>query len=297
MLWQLLKATRPKQWIKNGIIFMALVFSANESWRPTEFASARGYVSRALLAFVLFCGVSAAIYLINDLLDLERDRLHPIKRRRPLASGRVAAPVALAAAIALLGTAIPLAVGFKPEFGLTAAGYAVAMVSYSLYWKHLVILDVLVIASGFVLRAIAGALAIEVPISPWLYVCTILAALFLAFGKRRAELTLLSDAGQHRKSLEQYSLPLLDQYLGVVAAASVISYSLYTFTATNLPRNHAMMLTIPFVLYGVFRYLYLIHRHNAGGAPEELLLSDGPLIITIVLWLATALTILVLYRG
>jgi len=181
--------------------------------------------------------------------------------------------------------------------GAVLVGYIVLMLSYTFALKHMVLMDMMAIGAGFVLRAMAGALAIDVPISPWLYVVTALGALFLVIHKRRAELTLLeSGAANHRPILEEYTAPLLDQMASLVTASTLISYGLYTFTAENLPENNAMMLTIPFVLYGLLRYLYLVHQRHEGGSPEEVLLRDWPLILDILLWLATASTVLVVFR-
>lgn len=281
----LVRAMRPKQWSKNVLLFFGLIFSV----RLFDLAS----LKLSLLAFALFCAVSSAIYLVNDLADIEKDRQHPIKRRRPLAAGVVRPTEAVAAAALLLAVAVPLSFTLNWLFGALVLTYLALMVAYSYVLKHLVLIDVFAIAAGFVIRAAAGAVAISVPISPWLYVCTILGALFLGLSKRRHELVLLEkDASNHRKILDEYSLTLLDQLIVIVTASTVMAYSLYTFSAENLPKNHAMMLTIPFVLYGIFRYLYLVHLKNAGGSPEDVLLRDRPLLLNIVLWLATAVGVL-----
>ncbi|MBI4497783.1 MAG: decaprenyl-phosphate phosphoribosyltransferase [Chloroflexi bacterium] len=296
--WALLQAMRPRQWTKNGTIFLALLFSVNQYWSPFDLVQATQLLVLTGAAFLVFCMLSSGEYLINDLADIDQDRLHPAKRLRPLASGRLRASVALAAAVVLLVGGIGLAFVLQRGFGIVATGYAVLMLAYTAVLKHTVILDVFTLAAGFVLRVVAGAVVIAVPISPWLYLCTVLGALFLGLAKRRHELTLLEQgATAHRPVLEEYSPRLLDQMIAVVTPSLVIAYSLYTFTAESLPRNHAMMLTIPFVLYGIFRYLYLVHNKQQGGRPEEVLLSDLPLIIDIVLWLATAGIILVLFRG
>jgi 4-hydroxybenzoate polyprenyltransferase len=294
----LVVALRPKQWLKNGLVFLAFGFSVGHAWAVQDLGSWLPLLGRALVAFVSFCAVASAAYLINDLHDIERDRHHPKKRRRPLASGALAPHVAVAAAVMLLlgGSAMALTLG--PLFTLSLAGYAALTFAYSFVLKHLVLLDLLGMAVGFVLRAVGGALAIEVPVSPWLYLCTLLGALFLAIAKRRAELTLLADgAAGHRPILAEYTTGLLDQMAGVVTSATVVAYALYTVTAANLPKNHAMLGTVPFVLYGIFRYMYLMHRHDAGGSPEDVLLHDRPLQVTVVLWVATAMAILALSRG
>ena len=294
----LLVSARPKQWTKNLIIFFALFFTVNESWAPEDPALALTWVGKATLAFVLFSGLSAAIYLVNDILDVEHDRRHPRKRSRPIASGELSIPVAWAAAAAL--TALGLGASFLLEtlFGWVALGYLVLMLVYSVVLKRLVLLDVFAISGGFVLRAVAGAAVLEAPISPWLYTCTGLGALLIALSKRRSELSVAGDnAGSQRDTLNRYSISLLDQFIAVVAPSTLLAYTLYTFTAPNLPENHAMMLTIPFVVYGLFRYMFLVHAKDLGESPEELLMTDAPLIASIVLWLATAATILLLFRG
>lgn len=273
----LLASVRPKQWTKNLLLFLALIF-ARTLTDPS-------LVLLAGLAFVDFCLLAGATYLVNDLVDLEQDREHPIKRFRPIASGQLPPSVAAAASLALFAPGIALAWAVGTPFLLMAMLYVVLTLSYSFGLKHMVIMDVLAVAAGFVIRAAAGAVAISVPISPWLYVVTILGALFIAISKRRHELLLLQgNAANHRKILEEYSVPLLDQMISVVTSATVIAYSLYTFSAENLPKNHAMMLTIPFLLYGIFRYLYLTHMKDVGGSPEEVLIADRPLLVTILGW-------------
>jgi len=273
----LLQAMRPKQWTKNLIVFAALIFDLQLD-EPTR-------VLVALAAFLAFCLASGAVYLVNDLLDREADRRHPTKRHRPIASGRLPERIAvLAAVIAIVGAPVA-GLLIRPGFGAILAVYIALMLAYSLWIKHVVILDVFAIAAGFVLRAAGGAVALDVPISPWLYVCTVLLALFLGFGKRRNEIKVLEEvAGLHRRNLDEYSVGLLDQMIMLTAAATIMSYSLYTFTAPTLPDNHAMMLTIPFVLYGIFRYLLLVYVREEGGAPEQLLLTDRPLLLSVALW-------------
>jgi 4-hydroxybenzoate polyprenyltransferase len=253
------------------------------------------------VTFVLFCLVSSGEYLINDVIDRESDRLHPEKRHRPIAAGLVSAREAVVLAIGLwvvaIATAFALSGPLTWHVGAVLCGYVILMLAYTFELKHIVLMDMMAIGGGFVLRAMAGALAIDVPISPWLYIVTALGALFLVIHKRRAEITLLEGgAANHRPILEEYSKDLLDQMASLVTASTLIAYGLYTFTADNLPDNHAMMLTIPFVLYGLLRYLYLVHQRHEGGSPEEVLLRDKPLIIDILLWLATAGTILAFYR-
>jgi 4-hydroxybenzoate polyprenyltransferase len=300
-LRQVFRSMRPRQWTKNLIVFMALLFSINAEWEasePSEWAPLLGW---SVLAFALFCLLSSADYLVNDVVDRESDALHPEKRRRPIAAGLLSPRAALVWAAALatvaLATAFALSGPLTWHLGAVLAGYIALMLSYTFVLKHVVLMDMMAIGAGFVLRAMAGALAIDVPISPWLYVVTALGAGFLVIHKRRAELTLLEEsAGNHRPILEEYSAGLLDQMASLVTASTLIAYGLYTFTAENLPENNAMMLTIPFVLYGLLRYLYLVHQRHEGGSPEEVLLRDWPLIVDILLWVATAATVLVVYR-
>ena len=293
----LIRALRPKQWLKNGIVGLAFIFSIRQGWAPRQPDSWIPLLLRTGVAFVAFSMVASAEYIINDLRDLEADRLHPRKRLRPLAAGTLRPSVALVAAgaLSLLGLALGALLDWR--FALVLVGYAVSVLAYSYVLKHIVIVDVLTIAVGFVLRAVGGALVIRVPVSPWLYLCTILGALFLAITKRRHELLLLGDeSGAHRASLDDYSSELLDQMTSVVTASTVVAYSLYTVTAENLPSNHAMLATVPFVLYGVFRYLLLVYSREEGGSPEEVLLRDKPLMIDIGLWLLSAAVILFIFR-
>ncbi len=281
----LIEALRPKQWTKNAVVFAPLVFD-NKLFNLTNFEN-------VTLAALLFCLSSGVVYLCNDLLDVEADRVHPKKRLRPIASGRLGQSTAIGFATFFGVFVILASLLITPWLTLVLAGYIAMMFSYTLVLKHLVIIDVFVIAAGFLLRSAAGAVVIHVPLSPWLYVCLVLLSLFIGFAKRRHEIELLeSSAGTHRRNLELYSKPLLDELIMIVAAATIMAYSLYTFSAPNLPKSHSMMLTIPFVLYGVFRYLYLVHREDGGGAPEQLLVEDRPLLITVFLWGITAVAIL-----
>lgn len=293
----LLLALRPRQWVKNGLLLMGFLFSIGQAWRPSEPDSWLPLVAKAGIGFVAFCAVASATYLVNDLRDIERDRLHPRKRRRPLAAGTLRPATAMGATVMLLAVGGLLAAPLDWQFALALTGYAALTLAYSFALKHMVILDILALAVGFVMRAVAGALAIAVPVSPWLYLCTLLGALFIAINKRRNEITLLDQgASDHRPILAEYTTGLLDQMAAVVTSSTVVAYALYTVTAENLPKNHAMLGTVPFVLYGIFRYMYLVHRHDAGGSPEDLLLKDRPMQVTIVLWVATAMAILALSR-
>ena len=285
MLKSLLITMRPKQWTKQVFVFAALVFDLKLT-HPPEFLSSG-------VAAADFCLISGAVYLINDLVDIEKDRQHPTKRHRPLPSGELDPIAAMVAAAALPLICIPAAIWFNTAMGLVLLAYFLLQLFYSFFLKNVVIIDVMTIAAGFVLR-VAGVVVIDVErFSPWLYVCMTLLALFLGFGKRRHELfTLQGNANNHRASLEHYSLELIDQMSVVVISAAIMAYSLYTFSAPNLPRRDGqplMMLTIPFVLYGLFRYQYLIHVKKEGGTPEELVLKDVPLIVDLLLYGVTVL--------
>jgi 4-hydroxybenzoate polyprenyltransferase len=292
-----LVSMRPRQWTKNGIVFLAFIFSVNQAWEPERLSTWDTLLLRTLLVALCFSLVSGADYLVNDVRDRESDRLHPRKRRRPIAAGLISpeAAGAWAGLAALVGVGGAFLIDWRA--GLVVAGYLLLMLLYTAFLKYQVILDVMTISAGFVLRAMAGAYVIAVPISPWLYVVTALGALFLAITKRRAEVALLQDgATDHRSTLQHYTPALVDQMTAMVTASTVIAYALYTFTAENLPDNHMMMLTIPFVVYGIFRYLYLSLTRNEGGSPEDVLLKDVPLILTIVAWVVTSMVVLTAYR-
>ena len=295
-VWHLLRALRPKQWPKNVLLYGSFLFNLNKLWQPMS-PQMWAYLKLATLGFIAFAGLSSGVYLLNDLKDIEQDRQHPTKRRRPLASGQLAPGLALIVAIILLFGSMVGALRLSPAFAGSLCVYLVMQVMYTLWWKHVVILDVFIIAAGFVLRAVAGALVIQSWVSPWLLIVTFLGALFLGLCKRRHELLLLDrDAGAHRKILLEYTPQLLDQMIGVTTASTIMAYSLYTFTAEGMPRSHTMMLTIPYVLYGLFRYLYLTYRHDQGGSPEEILLRDRPIRVAILLWLATVAGVLAVGR-
>jgi 4-hydroxybenzoate polyprenyltransferase len=291
MLKALIKTMRPRQWVKNAVIFAALVF--DRQLRLDNLPA----VLRTFAGFVIFCVLSGVVYIINDIADAEADRQHPDKRNRPIASGVLPVRVALAAAIGLIVIIFPLAYLLSPAFALVALAYFTLNLAYSKWIKHIPLLDVFAIALGFVLRVAAGITLIHVArFSPWLYIVITLGSLYIGFGKRRSELALLAEgANNHRRVLDGYTIPLLDQFITIVSGTTIIAYSLYTFSAPNLPDNHLMMLTIPFVLYGVFRYLYLIQVKHSGGAPEDVLLSDRPLQITIFLWGISVLLIFYLF--
>ncbi|HXQ38458.1 MAG TPA: decaprenyl-phosphate phosphoribosyltransferase [Anaerolineales bacterium] len=278
MFSALIKAMRPRQWTKNGFVFFALIFD-KQLFSPGPFL-------RTLEGFSLFCLMSSAVYLFNDIVDIEADRQHPEKKHRPLASGILPVSVALGTAIILSLIALLLGYLLAPTFAMILGIYLALNVLYSLWLKHIPILDVLIISSGFVLRVAAGVALITVErFSPWLYMITILFSLYIGLGKRRAEMNMLEQgASAHRKVLDGYTIPLLDQYITIVSGMTIVAYSLYTFSAPNLPVNHSMMLTIPFVVYGIFRYLQLIQTGHIAGAPDEVALKDRPLQITVLLW-------------
>ncbi len=285
----LLNALRPGQWTKNLLVFAGLLFGM-QLFVPSA-------VLRALAAFAIFCGLSGVVYLLNDILDRDSDRRHPLKSKRPIASGALSVHAATVSAIAIGALALAGSVALGWTFALVAAAYLGLQALYSTSLKHVVIIDVLTLSFGFVLRAVAGAVAVNVEFSHWLLVCTILLALFIALNKRRHEITLLADdAATHRPILGEYSEYLLDQMIAVVTASTLISYVFYTISPETQEKFGTpwLGLTIPFPLYGIFRYLYLVHRREGGGSPSELLLTDRPLLVCVALW-ATAVAVII-YR-
>ncbi len=288
MFSALLKTIRPKQWAKNVFIFTALVFDR-------KLLNSDAFLT-TLAGAALFSLVASAVYIFNDIADLEADRQHPTKRNRPIASGKISLPAAWTVAIILLLISFPLAYLLSPGFLIICLVYFGLNLTYSAKLKHIPLVDVLVLASFYLLRVISGTTLIEVKrFSPWLYVVTGLFALFIGLGKRRAELALQEESsGSSRPVLDGYSVDLLDQLITIVSGTTIVAYSLYTFSAPNLPENHSMMLTIPFVLYGIFRYLYLL-QCGEGGAPEEIALADRPLQASIALWSIVILLVFYLY--
>lgn len=283
----LVAACRPEQWTKNFFVFAALLFAKRLQDREA--------LGAAVETFAIFCALSSAVYLVNDIADREADREHPLKRFRPIASGELSPVTAGAAAALLAGGGVAAAWAIGPPLGLTALAYLGLQAAYSAILKHIVILDALAIASGFVLRAVAGGVAIAVPVSNWLLACTTLLALFLALAKRRHELISLSGgATRHRPILDEYNPYLLDQMIAVVTASAVVAYAAYTTSPETSAKlgTDRLALTIPFVLYGVFRYLYLVHRKDGGGNPSALLLTDAPLLACVVLWAAAVVVLL-----
>jgi 4-hydroxybenzoate polyprenyltransferase len=283
-LWRL---TRPTQWSKNTVLFAALIFSKH-LFVPAD-------VATVLTAFMCFCCVASGAYVMNDIRDCERDRQHPLKSQRPLPAGRVARSTASALTCGLMTTGIAGAFSLGTGFGGLVAFYLALQVAYTFALKEMVILDVMAIATGFVVRAVAGGVVIGVPVSPWLIICTFLLALFLGFSKRRHELVLLEDrATDHRAALREYSPYFLDQMISVVTASTVVAYAIYTASPEVREKlgTDKLYLTIPFVLFGIFRYLYLVHQRELGGNPTQLLLSDQPLLLDVALWILTASIVL-----
>jgi 4-hydroxybenzoate polyprenyltransferase len=283
-LFQLL---RPMQWSKNTVLFAALIFAKHLFVFPDLLA--------VTLGFLAFCSLASGAYVMNDLRDCERDREHPLKSLRPLPSGRVRRGTAVALSIALVLIGMLGAIALRPGFGALAGVYFVLQVAYTFWLKEAVILDVMSIAAGFVIRAVAGGVIIGVPVSPWLIICTFLLALFLGFSKRRHELILLEGrATNHRASLKEYSPYFLDQMIAVVTASTVVAYAIYTASPEVREKlgTDKLYLTIPFVLFGIFRYLYLVHQREEGGNPTQLLLTDQPLLIDVLLWIVTAAVLL-----
>jgi 4-hydroxybenzoate polyprenyltransferase len=283
MIRALLKTMRPRQWTKNAFLFAALVFDG-KLFHLADFL-------RTLAGFGLFCLISSAVYIFNDLLDVESDRQHPVKKNRPIASGKLPVWMAMAAGIVLVLFTLVAGYLLAWQFALTLLVYFAMMLAYSKWLKHILILDVLILAAGFVLRVHSGTTLIVVErFSPWLYVLMTLLALYLGFGKRRAELALLAQsASSHRQVFDGYTIPLLDQFITIVSGTTIVAYSLYTFFRPAAPES--LMLTIPFVVYAIFRYLYLVQVKQIGGEPEEILLTDHPLQISILLWGLAILTV------
>ena len=280
---------RPRQWVKNGFLLAPLVFDRQLFTLPS--------LARVALAILAFCLLSSAVYIFNDLRDVESDRHHPRKKLRPIASGQLSIQTAYMVLAVCLLAALPLAAWLSTAFLGLCLAYLVLNLAYSTWLKHIPILDILVLASFYVIRVSAGLVVIVVStFSPWIFVFTTFLALFLGVGKRRAELSLLAgEANIHRRSLEGYNLSLLDQWLHSASTMTIMTYSLYTFFATGMPDNHLMMATIPCLIYGMFRYSYLVQVDQRGGSPEEVLLSDRPLQVSILIWGALVMIILYLF--
>jgi 4-hydroxybenzoate polyprenyltransferase len=279
----LVESLRPTQWVKNLLVFAGLIFGH----KATDPAA----VTSAVEAFLLFCAAASGVYLLNDIRDREADRRHPLKRNRPIASGRLPLPVAISSCVLLMAGSGALSFTLGREFGFTLVAFLVLQLFYSFGLKRLVILDVFAVAMGFVLRAVAGAFAVDVEISPWLLICSLTLALFLALAKRRHEVVLLdAEAKEHRASLSHYSAYYLDQMISVVTATTVMAYALYTMAPNTVAKfqTQNLIFTLPFVIYGVFRYLYLVHQKEEGGNPTRMFLTDPAILVNTALWLAAA---------
>ena len=286
----LLQQLRPKQWVKNGLIFAALIFSF-QSFQISELYE---LLWKVLIGFFIFSFVSGSVYVLNDFMDREADKQHPEKCKRPMASGQLNPYLAIVVGGILLISSLVASWFLNPLFSIVLIIYFCLNVAYSIKLKHVVIIDIMIVASGFVFRAISGALIIKVPFTPWFLLCTMLLALFLAVGKRRHELVLLqNNKAGHRKVLEFYSVPLIDQMISIITAATLLSYSLFTFDSG---RTIHLMWTIPFVIYGIFRYLYLIHIEGKGGKPEKVLFQDKPILITVILYVVSVIAILICFE-
>jgi 4-hydroxybenzoate polyprenyltransferase len=287
ILYLILLSMRPRQWIKNFFLFPALVFSHQLFDQHT--------ILVALNAFVVFCLLSGAVYLLNDLVDAKNDRNHPGKSARPIASGRLRPSGALTAWALLFAISVCGAFMINLAFGLLACTYAVIQILYSVYLKRIVILDVFSVASGFFLRVVAGAEAIAVPISSWLLICTIFLSLFIAVGKRRHEMVVLgAEASQHRPVLDDYNLKLIDQMIPIVTTGTVLTYSLYTLSSETIDKfgTNKLWLTIPFVLFAVFRYLYCMYLREEGGQPEAIIYKDRPFLVSTLLYVIAVVYII-----
>lgn len=292
VLFYLIKSLRPVQWTKNFFIFAALIFAQKALELP--------FVLKTLVGFAVFCILSGSLYLFNDILDLEEDRLHPRKSQRPLASGKISKNLAFSVFIALSLLSLLFSFWLEFRFFLISLVYFILQFAYSLKLKHIVILDIFIVATGFVLRVVAGGVVIDVPISSWLLICTSLLALFISMSKRRHELVLLEDnATGHRPILKEYSPYLLDQMIAIVTSSTLIAYCFYSISPETVQKfgSENLVFTVPFVLYGIFRYLYLVHQKQKGGSPEELIISDKPLLIDIGLWILAVFIIVYFARG
>jgi len=290
-------STRPVQWTKSAMVFLPLAFSFNEEWSTGDLGRFGGLLAATVLGAVAFIALSGAVYVINDIFDRERDQLHPTKRRRPIASGSLPVGAAIGLASALLVGSLAGSYLLDTGFGIVASAFLVLNLAYSSYIKNLILLDVMVVGSGYLLRVLAGALVIDVEISPWLYTTIGLGALFIALGKRYSEFkTEEGSSGRQRLVLRNYSEPLLSQMITVTSTATLVAYALYTFSAPNVPANHSMMLTIPFVIFGLFRYLHLINQTTEAESPEMVIIKDPPLVVDLLLWGVTTGAVLALGR-
>lgn len=299
LIWYrgLIDSARPKQWVKNLIVYFALFFTVGESWQLSNTEELARLLLRSTAVFAIFCLITSSIYVVNDILDKDKDRHHLKKKARPIAAEQIDIKLALGFAGILAVVGAISSYVLSPNSFLMVVGYFLLMILYSVCLKQIVIVDVITISLGFVIRAVTGAIVIDVSVSPWLYVCTGLAALFLGFSKRLNEKKSVgADGYLQRETLQEYSVDFLQQLIAISATSSLLAYTLYTFTSPNLPSNNAMMLTIPFVVYGLLRYLFLVNDSNQGESPEELILKDLPFKMSVVAWLLVGFTILIYYR-
>lgn len=291
----LLQALRPLQWVKNGLVFLPFVFAVDVAWSTDDLGPVPGLLLKLLLVALAFSALSSAVYLFNDLMDRSGDRRHPVKRNRPVASGKVSAPVAGSVMVLLAAAGLAVMVLVEPLLGVAGGTYALINVGYSLGLKQVVLLDAFSVTSGYVIRAVAGAVAIDVAPSPWLYATTGAGALFIVLGRRFAEVRLAGDAAQDQRTvLKDYAGPFINQLLMVSAAAAWLSYTFYTVEATNLPDNNTMLFTVPLVTFGLFRYLYLLNSSERAEAPEQLMIRDLPLVLSIISWVAVSALVMLL---
>ena len=299
--WSIVRAavlsTRPLQWIKSVLVFLPLAFAVNEVWLTNETGFPGELVLRALAGAAIFCALAGAVYIVNDIFDREGDREHPRKRNRPIASGEFPIGAAQATAVVLLAASLTGSFLLGTGVGIVAVAFVAMNLGYSSFLKRMIVLDVMIVSASYLLRVVAGALIVDVTMSPWLFMTIGLGALFIALGKRYSELNSAgSNAITQRAVLGEYSQVFLSQLISVTSTATLVGYALYTFTASNVPEDHSMMLTVPFVIFGLFRYLYLVNQTNEAESPERLIIRDKPLVIDILLWAATAITVLAVAR-
>jgi 4-hydroxybenzoate polyprenyltransferase len=291
----LLKALRPLQWVKNGLVFLPFVFAVDLAWSTDDLGEVPELLVKLVLVALAFCSLSSAVYLFNDLMDRSGDRLHPVKKHRPIASGKVSVPMAGTVMVVLAAAGLAVMVLVEPMLAIAGGLYSAINVSYSIGLKQVVLLDAFAVTSGYVIRAAAGAVAIDVTPSPWLYATTGAGALFIVLGRRFAEVRLAGDSAEEQRTvLKDYSGPFISQLLMLSAAAAWLSYTLYTVEATNLPDNNTMLFTLPLVTFGLFRYLYLLNNSEQAEAPEQLIVRDLPLVLSIISWVAVSTVVLVL---
>ena len=291
----LVRAFRPLQWVKNGLVFLPFVFAVDVAWSTDDLSQVPDLLVKLFLIASAFCALSSAVYLFNDLLDRAGDQLHPIKRNRPIASGMVGAPLAVSVMIILAVVALAVMVLVEPLLATAGGLYALINIGYSLGLKQVVLLDAFAVTSGYVILAVAGAVVIDVTASPWLYATTGAGALFIVLGRRFAEARLAGDSAEkQRPVLKEYSGPFINQLLILSAAAAWLSYTLYTVEATNLPDNNTMLFTLPLVTFGLFRYLFLLNQNERAEAPEQLIIRDLPLVLAIISWVVVSTVVLVL---